>query len=218
MVPDLQSSLLNDVPAGVDLYWRLFVALIAGGLGLPIPEDVPLVIAGIAIAQGLATWHGAYIVCYVGVLLSDQVLYGFGYLFGQKLLSAGAKSPFLPSVSEERIEQMRLAMKKRRLFAIIFAGRHLFPIRSVTFVSAGALRIPFVDFFIADALAAFVSVSIVIGLGWLLGNRLSPEVIHHIIHEAHYYVIGFCLLLGLVYALQFVRKRRLRREALAREM
>ena len=111
-----------------------------------------------------------------------------GYYFGQRLLTAGTKSRFFPAITEERVEEVRNGLRRRRLL-YIFIGRHLFPVRSVTFLTAGALRIPFLEFFISDAIAALVSVSIVLGLGYYIGESLSPEILRHLIQRAHFYIL-----------------------------
>lgn len=172
---------------GLGLHITLFSMLLLGAFGFPIPEDIPLVLAGVASAQGLVSLKAIFLTCYVGVLLADQIIYLFGYCFGQRLLHAGARSPIFPAITEHRIDVIRHGLRKRR-FIYILLGRHFFPLRTATFLVAGALRIPFLEFLIADALAALISVTLVVWLGYWLGGKLTPEVISHIVHQGNIYL------------------------------
>ena len=54
---------------------------------------------------------------------------------------------------------------------MIFLARHLFYMRTVTFLVCGAVRMRFQKFLIADALAALVSAPIMIALGYLFSEH-----------------------------------------------
>lgn len=187
---------------GQAVHIAVMVMLLLGGLGFPIPEDIPILLAGVAASKGIVHAHFVFLTCYVGVLLADQIVFLIGYLFGPKMLSAGTRSRFFPSITEERVEEIRTGLRKRRLL-YIFVGRHLFPVRSVTFLTAGALRIPYLEFLFADALAALISVTIVMGIGYYLGEQLSPEVVQHLVNEAHYYISGFAVLILLFFCFRY---------------
>lgn len=184
---------------GLLVYLAVFVLLILGGLGFPIPEDVPLALAGAAAARGIVPLQGIFLISYIGVVAADQIVFFFGYFCGEKLLTAGTKSRFFSSITEDRVNEVREGLRKRRLLYILI-GRHLFPVRSVTFLAAGTLRIPFWEFFFSDALAALISVPLVVGFGYYLGSSLSPEVVSHLLHKAHYYIAALAVLLLMIYA------------------
>jgi membrane protein DedA with SNARE-associated domain len=211
----VQSQLLQwlAVDNGFNVHVTVLSLLLLGGFGFPIPEDIPLILAGVATQKGLVSPQAIMITCYVGVLLADQMVYAFGYFFGQRLLQAGTKSPLLPSVTEARVQQIREGLRKKRL-TYIFIGRHLFPVRTATFVTAGALRIPFWEFLVADAIAALVSVSIVVAIGHALGGQLTPEVISHLVHRSHYYIAVFTGILVLLICGRHLYKRRKRKRSL----
>lgn len=149
-------------------------------------------------------------VCYLGVVLADLMIYGIGYKFGPRLLSYGTLSPFLPSVTPERVERVRVGLRKKR-FMYIFLGRHLFPLRSVTFLTAGALRIPFLEFLISDLIAALISVALMIGLGFILGETITPEMLNHIGKEVHWYGAILTILVLIFIAFRIWKRRKLRK-------
>ncbi|HEV3347946.1 MAG TPA: DedA family protein, partial [Methylomirabilota bacterium] len=55
-------------------YLGILAALLLGSLGVPIPEEMPIVAAGILSHEGLARWWLALPVCVLGVLAGDVVL------------------------------------------------------------------------------------------------------------------------------------------------
>lgn len=183
---------------GFNTYITIFCLLILGGFGFPIPEDIPLVVAGVAAARGAVSFELVLAVCYIGVVLADIIIYGVGHCYGQRVISWGVESPFFPSLTEERVEAIRHGLRRRRLL-YIFLGRHVFPVRTATFLTAGSVGIPFLEFLVADAFAALVSVSIVVGLGYWLGGSLSPEVISHFVHQSNFYLAGVILLILISY-------------------
>lgn len=176
----------------------LFMLLVLGGIGFPFPEDLTLFLGGVAIAKGIAPWATVALTCYVGVLIGDQLMYFIGYFFGTRLLERGTRSPFFPRITEEKVNEVRMGLHRHRL-VYIFLARHLFPIRSMTFVIAGSLRISFVAFLVADAIAALVSVGIMVSLGYFLGTKLTPENLDHVAHHAQYYLGLAVILLAAIY-------------------
>lgn len=193
---------------GYAVHISVFIALLLGGFGFPIPEDIPLLLAGVAAGKDIVSLQAIWLTCYVGVIIADQLLYLAGYFFGGRLLEAGTRSPFFPSITDDKVAEIREGLRKRKL-AIIFIGRHLFPVRSVTFLSAGALRVPYFEFLIADAFAALVSVTLVVALGYFLGDLLDATLIEHVIREAHIYLT---LIVGILIAYYWCRAWRKNKE------
>jgi len=53
--------------------------LLAAGLGAPIPEEVPIVAAGVLSHTAAMRWWAALPVCVAGVLSGDVILYWVGH-------------------------------------------------------------------------------------------------------------------------------------------
>ncbi len=156
---------------GVNIYIILFLALIGGALGLPIPEDVPLVAAGIAVHQATVRPDLAFLVCYVGVVLGDVIIFSVGRKFGPALFR---KRWFQSRISPSKIRYLRANLERRAVF-MIFIARHMFYLRTVTFLTCGAVRMRYSRFLIADAIAALVSAPIMMFLGYL-GSEHFEEI------------------------------------------
>src|SRR3954453_6132109 len=84
-------------------YPALFGLLFACGLGLPLPEDIPLVISGALIARGSMHWLPAAICAWCGIIGGDLILYFLGRKFGLEI----TKVPFIGKhVTRERVARV----------------------------------------------------------------------------------------------------------------
>ena len=196
---------LIDSENAYDVHLGIVILLVLGALGFPVPEDIPIILAGIAAAQKIVSTQGIFLTCYVSVVIADIFIFMVGWLFGQKLLKAGTKSRFLPVVTEDKVETIREGLRKRRLL-YIFIARHLFAVRTLTFLISGALRIPISEFIIADAIAALISVSLMMGLGYFLGETLTPEVINHLVSQASLYLLAAVVIVAAIYLFRKKKK------------
>ena len=53
----------------------IVVALVVAGLGLPIPEDIMLLAAGVLVHRGEVTYVEALLACAVGVFIGDTTIF-----------------------------------------------------------------------------------------------------------------------------------------------
>lgn len=157
------------------LYAILFFALMGGAIGLPIPEDLPLIAAGIVAHQGGARLETLFIVSYVAILLGDILIFSIGRRFGSALFS---KPWFRKKLPPRKLKHFRLKLEKRSL-ATIFIARHLFYLRTVTFLTCGAVKMKYSRFLLADSIAALVSVPLMMSLGYFFAEH-SEVLINNI--------------------------------------
>lgn len=157
---------------GPTLYGIFVLSLLGGAVGLPIPEDLPLLIMGAAIHQGVASWQPTLLLGYVAIVACDSLIFWAGRTFGPRILQSKL---FGARFSPERMGTLNLRID-RHAFLMIFLARHLFYFRTATFLSCGALRIRFARFIIADACAALISVPSLLSLGYLGAEHL-PAVL-----------------------------------------
>src|SRR4051794_41373821 len=179
----------------------IFVLLFTCGLGLPVPEDVPLIIGGFFVAQGKMHPVPVCILAWCGIVGGDCVLYHLGKRYGLNI----TRVPFIGKhLTKERI------LKAERLFDrygiwVVAIGRLFAGIRGAMVVAAGATRFNFVKFLIADGFAALVSGGMFVALGYYLGKKVgSVEEIRQRIKPVEHWVflgIGAAVVLFILYLL-----------------
>lgn len=173
-------------------YFILFGLLFLCGLGLPMPEDIPLLAAGYFIAQGKFHWVPACVIAWVGIIGGDCMLYYFGRRFGLEI----TRVPFVGKhVTKERI------LRAEELFGrygvwVVAIGRMFAGIRGAMVVAAGAMRFNFLKFIIADGIAAIVSGGLFVLLGYWAGRTFGSitEMRAKIKDYEHWVFIGLGLL------------------------
>ena len=181
----------------------LFFALLGGAIGLPIPEDIPLIVGGIFVYREVTSFQFTVFSCYCGVILGDLIVYFIGRRFGPSLFQ---QKWFRRRVSRKKLQDLKIRIEKRSL-PMIFIARHLFYLRSATFLTCGAVKMEFRRFLFADALAALLSVPVMVWLGIKCAEQY--QALTAFLDKAT--LISF-LLLAIVIALwlflRYLRKRR----------
>lgn len=158
-------------------YPVLFGLLFACGLGLPLPEDIPLIVAGILVGSDRMNLVLASICAWCGIIGGDCVLYYLGHKYGLNI----TKVPFVGKhVSKERIERAEQLFARYGIW-VVAIGRMFAGIRGAMVVAAGTIRYSFIKFVIADGLAALVSGGLFVALGVWFGNNL--DVVKEKMHE-----------------------------------
>jgi len=180
--------LLNLDSAGA-IYLALFFMLMGGAVGLPVPEDIPLILAGVAAHQGSINWQFALLICYTGVVSGDIVVFFIGWYFGTALFD---RQWFKARFPPKRVSDLKHSVEKRSL-PMIFIARHLFYLRTATFLTCGAVRMSPVRFFVSDAIAALVSVPLMIWLGFK-----GSEQIEGALQVAHQAKVWSLVILGAI--------------------
>jgi membrane protein DedA with SNARE-associated domain len=150
-------------------YLGILAALLLGSLGVPIPEEMPIVAAGILSHAGLARWWLALPVCVLGVLAGDMVLYWTGRRWGERVLNWRVVRWVL---SPPRAEWLKAAYREHAMKTVAMA-RHVTGLRAPAFLTAGIVRVPFWKFILADAGAAVVSVPLAFGLAYFFTHEIG---------------------------------------------
>jgi membrane protein DedA with SNARE-associated domain len=188
-------------------YLGVLGVLLACSLGLPLPEDVPLLTGGFLCHRGLASVYFMIPVGMLGVLAGDFMLFALGKRFGHRIV----KHRFF-----RRLVNPSRLLAAERLFAshglkIIFAARFLPGLRPMFFVSAGVLGVPFWQFALVNGAAACISVPTLVLLGRFFGQNL--ESLEHNVRAASA-IIGAILAALLAAAIYFhTRQQKLMAEA-----
>ncbi len=191
-------------------YPVLLLILIIASLGVPIPEDIPLIVAGVLLRteDGIASWYGTILVALVGVLTGDLVLYMLGQRWGADVVNHRSVRWI---VTPDRFTRLSRRFRVHGTWFCFF-GRFLLGVRAAMCLTAGATHFPLWRFLLADFTGALLSVPLFIGLGyWFAG--VIPQLREYMRDVQVVMWIGggvALLILALVY-----RARRRRRKARA---
>jgi membrane protein DedA with SNARE-associated domain len=150
-------------------YVGIFLALYAAGLGVPLPEEVPVLTAGVLAHEGVVRWWLALPVCLAGILAGDVTLYWIGHHWGERVLAWRLVRRVL---SHEREEGLKAAYRRHGV-KIVFTARHVMGLRAAAFLTAGIARVPFARFLIADTAAALVGVPASFALAFFFTDQLQ---------------------------------------------
>lgn len=171
-------------------YVAIVVILLLCGMGLPLPEEVPILTSGVLAQMGHMRPWPALTALMVGVMLGDSVMFLLGKRWGSHLFEHRLARRMLTRERQERIA--KYFDKYGAL--VIFVARFLPGLRAPLFLTAGSMRVRFITFFTMDGLAALLSVPVSFWVAYYFTDQLT-EVLD-LSHKVLYWVLaGFVVLL-----------------------
>jgi len=192
------SNLVNQFP-----YSGLFILLILGAFGFPIPEDTTLIFCGFLIATDVVMMLPALLIVYAGLLISDLILFYFGKTYGPSIVN---HKIFRKIISPDKLLWVQRKFDKWGVLCIVI-GRHIIGLRAQLLISAGVMRMPVAKFIITDLLTVPISMLIMIGVGYVGGNSLQI-VKKDITRIEHLGVLLFIVLFAGYLLIKFFKSRK----------
>ncbi len=181
--------------------------LIVASMGVPIPEDIPLLAAGVLLRThpGMATWEGTLAVALVAIMVGDLVLYYLGRRWGPGVVNHRSVSWIITPAL------FRKATQKFHRYGMwyCFFGRFLLGVRSVMCMTAGATHFPYWRFFLADFAGALLSVPFFVLLGYLFAGML-PTLQRYLAGVETTVTVAVVIVIAAVVAFKIRRSRRRR--------
>ena len=180
---------------GPAVYVGVLSILICCGLGVPLPEDAPLIIGGYLVARNgslpimIATGL-------LGILIGDSIIFRAGQTYGERLLETRLGR----HISGERVQRTIHAFEKHGP-KFIMAARFVPGLRAVTYFVAGTTGVPYWKFIMYDGVAACVSAPAWVVLGWwarkhnMFGKALALS------ERASMAILGAIVVVGLTWFL-----------------
>ncbi len=185
---------------GHSTYLVMVLLLGAGGLGVPISQDLVLLIGGVLSARGVTALGPTIAAAFAGVLLGDSLMFRWGRRLGPRAYEQGWVRRVLTPAREAKL---RAHFAKHGALTVV-AARHTPLLRAVAFFLAGASGVRYWKFLVADALSAALTVPLWVWLGSVAGEHL--EELKKRIHHFEWLAAAVLALAILVIAL--VRRRR----------
>lgn len=182
-------------------YLACFVTLLLCGVGLPLPEEITLIGAGMLLAAGELHFAPAVVVCSVAILLGDALPFFLGRRYGLRALRIRWVARIL---HPERFARLQARFKEHGNWAT-FTLRFFAGVRIPGYFVAGTMRMSWGRFLLLDGLGVMISVPVSILIGRAF--HASIQDLQARIRDLHL-ILGFLAiaLLG-VLALRWRRRR-----------
>lgn len=186
--------------------------ILLSGFGLPIPEDIPLILAGYLCYPFAGQDHAdprlLFPLAFLAVVGADLMVFWLGRKYGHHV-------PKLP-LMRRFLTEKRLAKTERLLHThggkFMFAARFLPGLRAPAIFTAGNFRVPYWKFLLYDGGAALISVPVILGLAYYFAEHL--EQVRKWVANGEKGAIAVILVAGLVFfGVKRVLNRRLTGEA-----
>jgi membrane protein DedA with SNARE-associated domain len=215
-VLDFLTTLLGD-SQGFIAYAMVFGILVACGLGVPLPEDISLILGGFLAHKGAASLPVMMVVGFMGILVGDSLIFFAGRRLGGRLgrgTGATQEAPkggggfFARIVTPEKRARVE-GLFERHGQKIVCIARFMPGVRAVTYFTAGSVGMSYWRFIFWDGLAALLSAPVFIWLGFHFGGELDMLISKF--KEGQYTVMGVLA----VAAVGFFLWRRSRNKRLA---
>jgi len=195
---DLATTFIESAP-----YIGVVIVLMLTGLGLPLPEDIPLLIAGYICHMEMANIWIMIPVALVAVVGSDSGLFWMGQRWGHQV----TRFPLLKYVlSEASLQRAERAFHKHG-GKTLFLMRFVPGVRAAAFFTAGAFKLPYWKLLVFDGSAALISVPSWILLAYFFGEHID-EVKHWARNAGGIVALIIVLSVGAYVAFHYWRKRR----------
>lgn len=147
-------------------YIGIFILLVIGGMGFPIPEGVTLIVSGFLISHNIIRLIPAIVVIFAGMLTGDILIFYIGKKYGRMVIT---HKKFQRLISPERLSIMEDRFNKWGTPFILF-GRHL---GFHVFLVAGIMKMPFLRFLVLDILSSILTIITMVTIGYIGGNSLQ---------------------------------------------
>jgi len=147
----------------------LFVALLVGSVGVPLPASLLLVAAGSFVEQGELNLWPVLMLSATGAILGDQAGYVIGRWGGRRLTQRLGKL----IGGDNKIESTEAWLRKREGVGVFLSRWLLTPLGPVVNFTAGATQYPWPRFFLYDVLGEVLWVVLYVLLGKFFSDRVQ---------------------------------------------
>ncbi|HXW83340.1 MAG TPA: DedA family protein [Candidatus Binataceae bacterium] len=184
-------------------YVGIFVCVFIGNIGVPVPEETVMLIAGFLAAREILDLRMVYVVVIGSAVTGDSCGFVVGRTGGQRLMQRLANSF---AFVRPRYDRLQLFFRTHGNKAV-FMARFIAGARFMAGPMAGACGMPFFRFLGWNVLGALVWCTLVVTVGYLVGDELFRAV--EVAHAATRWVALGALLCAIAVLVYWWRERQL---------
>ncbi|QXM06597.1 DedA family protein [Crassaminicella indica] len=178
-------------------YIGIFLALVFGIIGLPIPDEVLLTFAGFLVTKGKMDFFSVVCIAFIGSIIGVSVSYMIGYCLGWPFLEKYGKFLHIKEKSFNKVEKW---FDKYGKYAIVI-GYFIPGVRQLNAYYAGITKRPYMRFAFYANLGGLLWVTTFVTLGVFVGERWELWVKNfHRVAVALLLII--CVSMGIYYLLK----------------
>ena len=141
----------------------------AAGMGVPVSQDLVLLLGGLLASRGITSFVPTLIAGYCGALLGDTLMHRWGKRLGPRAYEMAWVRRIL---TPEREARLRVHFARHGALTVMVA-RHTPILRAPVFFLSGASGVPRWKFLLADAFSAALTVPLWVWLGFKFGEHLD---------------------------------------------
>ena len=185
-------------------YFAIFVAVILGNIGFPVPEETILALGGYMAQRGALRLDIVMTIGIVSAVTGDGIGYWLGRRYGRRAIERyGRRVHITPA----RLDQVCALVARHGAWAV-FCARFVAGLRFLAGPLAGATGLRPLAFAAGNVLGACLFVPIVVGLGYLFGRTFGDDI-ERLVRRVEHVALGVALVLALVLVIaRVVRGRR----------
>jgi membrane protein DedA with SNARE-associated domain len=181
-------------------YGAIFVLLMLGVVGLPVPDETLLVYCGYLISKGVMHPAGAFFAALAGSWCGISLSYAIGRTAGLGVVHRFGK--YL-HITQQRLDRVHAWFDRVGHWAL-FIGYYIAGVRHFTAIVAGTSKLKYTHFILFAWSGGLVWVATFLTLGYFLGENWErvAEVVHH---DLLYVSIAAFVVVGAYY---FIRRKK----------
>lgn len=148
----------------------IFISLMLGGFNVPISEDVLVITCAVLCRHEKTHIPSFYAAIIFGAVLSDYLVYFWGWLLSKGVISFGL---FSRIITQEKTKRISRALEKHGFLTYLLSRFIPFGVRNVVSMTSGFVNFKFYKFAVFDAFAAFCNTSVLFWLVYFFGSKGS---------------------------------------------
>jgi membrane protein DedA with SNARE-associated domain len=154
-------------------YLGIVLVVVLGNVGLPVPEETVLALAGYLVWSGRLHLLPVLLVATASAVAGDNLGYWLGRRYGRAAVERYARWLLTPG----RVMAIERFITRYGALAV-GAARFVGGFRFLAGPLAGAVGLVFRSFFLGNLLGAVLFVPYAVGIGYLIGYGLGPSLTH----------------------------------------
>lgn len=168
-------------------YLAIFLTVVLGNMGLPVPEESILALAGYLVWDGHLRLPLVLAVGVLSAVVGDNLGYWLGREYGRPMLERYGGGVL---VTRERLEAAVRLVKRYGPLAV-FVARFIPGLRFLAGPVAGITRLGPLAFLLANVAGALIYVPVIVTLGYTMGLALGPQLaaVERRIGQVEHYVL-----------------------------